>query len=812
MDPRLPVGLIYLVYAISSIVFGDQKDLTSYGFQRAEEETHCNLSITHKSAEYLMVKFYQFDPDVAYLTLKFPNNSVIQFREDVIQPFRWMWTFESQDRKLPFPRWDLDYAVVSLGLLQEKTFPETWVEFDVQPPNCSITIGSRKSNLEIAYAFSNMTTTDLNSLGSMYDSKYAFSKNHSWCFVAEIPGVKDTYMYKLGIYLGSPVDFTQYNCCFAYYDFFNKEINVSCLNDKLDMAKSSTPGLFILPIIIFLCAPILILDFVSNRSGKDMQGSRGRMRFRNSYLPLDDIENNDNINYDENMTSDYVYLTKHSPITFTSIISKSCLQSKRHPIRASRLRRTIFIFLCPILIYIQLGIYSSKMRETILELIKHGAPINFLTMLGEFDTSRKLFLPYICGPYVWIFLFHLVGVLFVVLPENLEILIDDACPTTYGYDLVKRFSHVNTEEERGYRRLRLLMFARFCCILNYEFWLHVFHMYRARCQRCLACLRNILPTLLFYFIILIVAPILFVAFFIVLFLVLFIYGTPWSCLPLVVKQTGMLWMKWSQYLFDNICKSCASCCTVIFCLIIWFPSSLLFTYSILIIINNGIFFVTQIIVFLFTAVLVYPSMAFKYVFFGVSLFHYLLKQIGGISDDYFDLLSDVVKSIQVLEAEHNQLRVVEKTLIVPNGHIGTIQKIQINGTSIRFSKKQLQRIRTSSTHDNGRLIHYKNNVPGIPRKLFRYIVQKHRPVFIVVFKALLPIVLIGISMPHILAFISDISHDSSQLTEVMGVVFISFLPRIVEMAFSSSNKPALKEIFQKQLETSVLEYKNLVQT
>ncbi|KAK3596625.1 hypothetical protein CHS0354_039803 [Potamilus streckersoni] len=677
---------------MSCSVFGETEELMNYEFQPAEEETDCNITIIHRTGEYLAAMFQEFDPDVAHFTLKFPNNSILKVKEEVIQPFKWIWTYSKNNRFVPFLRWRIDYGILSFGLLNTKALPKSFIVLAIEPPNCPITIGSRKSNLEIAYAFSNMSRKYLNSTDIKHDN---------WCYAAEVPGVKNTFLYKLGIHFGYPLDFVRYNCCYSNYHFVQGKLHVDCSHHQIKTMKDTTSGPYFLGLILFCYFPILLLGFGANMSGRGHESYNSISHVRNGYTSLDDQHNNENNNYEDNMTSDYIYLKKQSPITLGSIICEFCLQEKRQPQLASRLKRTIFIIICPILVYIKLIVYSSVSMQTTLELIKHGIPINFMTMLSGFEKSRELFVPILGGPYVLISLFYVLGIILVVLPKNLENVLEDGSldfkwadkyPLTLGCDSVKYFSHTQIEEESGYGRLSM---------------------------------------------------------------------------------------------------------TMIFC--------------------AGFIYVAEIIVFLFIAVLVYPSTAFVYLFFGTALFYYFLKQLRKIGDVYHDLLSDIVELLIVREAEPTHARVVDGAIIVCNGLSETIHKIQINECTIELSQEHLQTIKASTTRVNDRMIHYnKNRVPGIPRELFLYVVNKHRPVFITVFKAFLHIGLIIILMTETLRITSYASRDSSQITEVMHVVFVVFigsLPHTLEITFSSSNKALSKEIFMKQLELTIWEYnsKHLVE-
>ncbi|KAK3590433.1 hypothetical protein CHS0354_003063 [Potamilus streckersoni] len=741
MHIHTPVWLLFLVHSmcVSCIECGQKEELMDTELQHIKEETVCNITISHKSASYLTIKFNKIDPDVAHFNLKFPEGSVVNYKEDAIQPFRWIWTFQSDDRNVPFLEWGIHYEVLSLGLLNAKSLPESLVEFDVQPPNCSITIGNRKSNLEIAYAFSNMTNKYLHSVDIKYNNDYADNRNHSWCYVAESPLLKGSY---------------QYNCCYSYYDFVNEQINVNCSDEYTRSYESHATVLQILGCIVLLYFPIPLLAVVSSMSGK---------KHRSDYIPLNE---------------DIVYLDKCSPITISSIIYESFC--KKYPRYASKILGILFICLFPVMIYIELILYYCIMKDTVVQLIKHGTNMGFLTMLGFSETGGEIPVSVMVVHCILIVVFCVLGIIIVVIPhENIGIVLEDflinrllvsKCYFFLTYDKVQLYSHMQIEDECVYGRLKSLMIARFFCIMNPTFWCHVWGESIDTGKECLTDIKTGLPKPIYYILALIIYLIRLLRFVIEIFLCLILHGLPGLFLFVLVLP-GFIWylMKWffNGYNDGVFFKRIALYCV----LGLVYGVYICFSYSLLMIFFASVQFILRVCFYLFVAVLIYPSMTIvSYQTFGIVLFYYLFKQLRGIGDTYFDLLSDTVTSLHILEAESNELIVVTS---------------------------------------------YKDRVPGIPRKLFLYVVQKHRPIFISVCKAILPIGLVIILMIGTIQITSFVSNISSTVTEVMKVilvVLIGTLPRALEIAFSNSNKSVLKEIFRKRLEATILEYnKGLVE-
>ncbi|KAL3848525.1 hypothetical protein ACJMK2_019376 [Sinanodonta woodiana] len=759
----------------------------------------------------MKVMFSELTPDVAHFTLKFPNDSYVTWSNEAVQPLRWFWSL-SQDKNSPFIQWHADYSILSFGLLDEKALPESWIGFDVQPSDCPIKIGSQKTDLEIAYAFGNVTQSYLYPLNAKYANSY-------WCFVAEIPGVKDTFEYKLGIHFGYPVEITSYNCCYTYYEFTEERLNVNCSQRQSETMHDTTSGPYFMGLILFCYFPILLLSFASSISDTDKVRRDKCISKLNEYISIDSMEDADTDHFDNDPHIDFVYLEHTSPITSTSFLCGLCGLGHRFPRLASRLRRTLFIALCPIVIYIKLIIYNSLQKELTLELINHGVPINFLSMLGGYTKSLDLFVPLLGGPIIAIILFYAIAVLLVIIPENLEDILEDGsenfgwmdkCPFTLDLESIQGFSHTKIRNAHGFSRIRATMVGRFYCILNPKFWSHICCRSLARCRRCMSFVRVSLPRCIYYIVNLVLIPILVLIFSIELLIFLLYYGIP---LPWFVFTAFTGWGKaWIRIFKDRLgmMTRFSSYCTTVLGYLVLVPVLCYFLYCTIMIFSTGFNFVAEIFVFIFIAVIVYPTTAFGYLFFGTALFYYVLKQLRGIGESYFELLSDVIEVMMVLKAEPEQFQVVDGTLIVPIERSSTIQAIQINGNVIQLSHKQMRQISSSSSQPSDCLIHYKNKVPGIPRDLYLYVVRTHRPVFLTVFKVCLRIGLIVLLLFGTLRITSYAPSTSSQVTEVMHVIFIVLigsLPRALEVTFSGSNKVILKEIFLRQLESTIKKYK-----
>jgi hypothetical protein len=159
------------------------------------------------------------------------------------------------------------------------------------------------------------------------------------------------------------------------------------------------------------------------------------------------------------------------------------------------------------------------------------------------------------------------------------------------------------------------------------------------------------------------------------------------------------------------------------------------------------------------------------------MFYYILRQIKRFGECYSELLE--------LAVEKSNELYYQKEPEQPN-NIGIVN----NQNQSKISEKYC--------------------IFRIPRPLFEYLVQRHRPVHIEVLKTLFHLIVIIFIFAMTLSIISELSHHaSSEISDAMHVICIvtvGALPHVLELAFAKTSRKVRREIELRLIERSIKEY------
>lgn len=231
-----------------------------------------------------------------------------------------------------------------------------------------------------------------------------------------------------------------------------------------------------------------------------------------------------------------------------------------------------------------------------------------------------------------------------------------------------------------------------------------------------------------------------------------------------------------------------------------------FAYTVSMIFLESFVFVSQITILCFVAVIVFPTSSFGYIFFLVAILYYLFRLTGGFGNVYLDLLSIAVDKSSQLDEQVNSVQVHDGTLEVSNV-LTMFRNIRINDIAIDVPRNTFDRM--LETHKAGK-VRTRGNMTGIPRTLFNYLIQKHRPVYIQVLKLSLQFSLIITLAAVTLYIIGQFDAVSeSERSDVMHVVFvltIGALPRILEVMFIDGSEVIQRQIEEAKIEQSIVRY------
>ncbi|XP_045157916.2 uncharacterized protein LOC123524079 [Mercenaria mercenaria] len=799
-------------------VSGNAVNVVQTEDQSLPKGTHwCKMSINRTSALYLQNNIEEYKPNFARLELRFryvhpvvepyilePSTS---HTEEIIQPYQWVWTYYLPTGFFSYIKWPVDFPILSFGLLEAKTLRKQFLVVEISDPNCSVTMGNLETTYSVANALRDLTNEYLLHI------KKAFSYSY-WCYLAEIPGVKDTLGYQFGIYLAYPVEFARYNCCRTEQSVTNEtRFSIHCSKHQLKKMWQGTIIPYILGLVAFGYFPIVLFSWSANMV---TIGKNGRCREFDLMSAADD--DNDEKNFAEN----WIFLDGKPPICLTTLIFGFCGLAETHPVTVSRLRRLIFILLGPCVIFCELYVYYTFQYETTMALIDHGCPMGYLSMLGGFEKSRNNFQPILGGPYCLIMVFYVAGFIFLISPTYPDGVVFDGTvryssfgemsPLFLDITTIEGFSHLSIANETcGYRRVAALNTALFYTLVNPKFWWYSVRIQLSRFRALLTMCTSMCVKVIFSVLILPIYIVICVA---ELFLCIVYYGIPMINAMCIIVTGYVVWMikflrrrsDRSASLFWGIFNSYACkfvLVSIMTCLFIYY----MFSFCTIFILSFA--FISEVLVFSFISVIVYPTTSFGYLFFGIVFFYYIFKTFQGLGNTYLELLADTVEISYEMENDMYKNPIIDGTLIINDSTPVEITKIQISHRVINLSTNQRQAIREVNIDKKPKLV-YRKHVAGIPRDLFYLLVKKYFPVHIQITHALLRICLI-LALIYVTISIVVVKPYSptegiSEMMHVVFIVAIGALPRVLEVAMDNINHHVKKEIHLREIKATVHDY------
>lgn len=760
------------------------------------EYNTCNFTVWNQSKKFYESRLIALKPNFMHFHLKLDVS--YNKTPDVFQPLHWVWTYKSPTASYPYLNWNIDHGLLSFGLLDVKTVNIPYVKLII-PSNCTVYFGQPATTCRIVKALTSLIL-------DMSDHSYHKYEESFFCFLSVAPGIRETSEYIAALYLNYPISYLNFNCCLLWYSYVNDQYIQNCTFQQQEKWIQCTLGPYILGLVIFMYFPILLLEISAWLS-------KGEKVERHEYeLVRETMEEYEGLNKDD---GEWIYLDGKPPITMLESFNFFfCGLGKKHPIASSRIRRLIFIFIAPSVIFIQLlmykdGIGSKEVKVTVSELVKYGTPMGFLSLLADPEDRHKVFAPLFGGPLCLLIMYYILGVVFLVFPRSLKQIVergmpnsDVASPLFLHVDEIIKLSMLSLSPEPGYENGAAVCKCSIYMIFNKLFWLRVFEIQRDRVRlnqydesSLTSCLRFILLPL--YILFCLVESICCVIF----------YGIPvFGFVTIMVKGAVKsffmfrLHNRYASMLFRNMFTICIGTLIVL-------ALFLFHVYSICLIFVQSFSFISQILIFCFVAVIVYPSVAFGYLFFFVVLLYYVVRLVKDFGDGYLELLSVAVEKSQDMYSQINHMSVFDGQLILSNLQTCQIRGIRINNQVLDIPQNFFQRLRTENSV---RKIAVHDNVYGIPKRLFEVLVQAHRPIHIQVIKILFQLTsvvfLVIITMSITSKFATGATSEISDVMHVVFIVTVGALPRVLEVALMNSSETVRREIEVRRIEQTIKEF------
>ncbi|KAH3771960.1 uncharacterized protein LOC127845388 [Dreissena polymorpha] len=744
----------------------------------------CKFSAWERSKSYFDVQFHESDPVFVKFNLTIREKSVVELShtDDVILPHNWVWTYSTDKSNYPYLSWYIDYGVVSFSLLDARTLELDYLALDVIPvnrtENCRLIIGDNASMINVAKALFEIVVTN--------NPEHPYRK-HFFCYLTKLPKV-DNFA---GLYFNFPTNVFQYSCCIFDYSYTEGKYSDPECNQKQQKWTLCTTGPYFAGIILLAFCPIFVFQFLTTVGKHEICQPYDFNCLIDTPLTLcQDIQ-------EEDM---WIFLDGRPPLRLFDLPSRLLSDLKENrPLTYSRLSRLLCVLIAPVLLFVRVLLFKdgigSKNTVTVDDLVAKGTPLGFLTILAKYEHARQTFVPILGGPWVVLGLFYILGIIIIVAPNSFKQIIENGTPTKrtwsplfFGVDEVLRMAMLEPETAPGYSRASEFCRGSFLMLFNGLFWKRVCYVNKKRFLRLIVRYKIAF--------ILLVIPVTVLSF--LEFATCLIYNAVPFFSGGVILMKGYIVSILDQinYHFGSIVFSCKfsvvfiiCTCSILFCL---------FLYILCLIFLESFIFISQITIMCFVAVVVFPSSSFGYLFFVVAILYYVTRLIRSFGNVYLELLSIAVEQ-----------SVVSESHIKSSAYENTSQKVPYDDTVCGND------VQNTSGTPPGTTIHrtrQRKNLRGIPRSLFEYLINKHRPLYLHVLKLLLSITLI-IALWVVTLYILDKFNVSSpsERSDVMHVVFVVIvgaLPRVLEVVFIDESDVIKRQVEETKIAKSIERYWN----
>lgn len=689
-------------------------------------ETAAEMKSDLLSSQSLLVKTY----------LHFPDGIEVGSTKETILPNHWIMTYTDNKNRNLFISWPVDYFLFSCGLLDSRTLRNVTLDLRISSLTCNVTIGDDITNCGIVNALLNITD-------------HHKHLKATWCYISEYPGIRNQTWYTLKVFLGLPLRMFGYRCCYGDTD------GIYCGDDYNVSWNEYEVFPYYVGIVFFCFFPILLMKC----SARSMDSGRKLTDQMKEYTNLDD-------NQDE-----WVFLKKRSPISVSGILLGLFSLGMKHPVATSRIRRFIFILCLPAAIYAEICMYYFGWRELMPALLKINIPFGFASMAGGINESRSVFLPMFGGPFIALLLYFVIGIVVTVLPSD----VGDALERGLTLDCqrsctllqlniitIEELSCKSCVNRKGYHKVHAVLKASLCMIINPQFWRFLVKYLIKRWNIIISQVHTYVPStkwlrwplyVLLFFIFVIVSVIETV-------LALAYYGIP------LLKFLNSVINGYTVYLRIEFIER-HLILKIIF-RVIYLAFLFYFLFTTCVIISESFNFLSLVIFFLYLSVIIFPNYAFSFLYSIVMLVFFIYRICDEIEQDYFEILRKTIKAIK-----HNLKVSTELQERLTESMDSVCKEMHIIGETFVY----------------GDIFREKDNLPGIRKDLFDYVVRKHRPVHIALFLAIVQIFvmtfLVLTSIVYVSQYVSPMkTDDNNEIVHVMSILLITILPNLVYSFFT----------------------------
>lgn len=797
---------------LSNQTHADIKHVQSV-YKQEDQYPICKFSVTNRSIKYFQSRLETIDPHFVQFRLSFTVDANVTSTPEVFKPYLWFWTFVSPRRRYPYLSWNIDYGVLSFGLLETQTLGVDYIQLNITNSPCSVKFGYWNTTLNIAKALTDLVESSKSANLHKYEKSY-------FCFLSVKPGIINSLQYQLALYLDFPVDFINYNCCRVSFCYTNNTPCQDCYKRQMKKWNQCLELPYFIGVLLFLYSPIVLFEVCAWLTKKEKIVST-------HYRELGSLGHGDH--FEGTDADNWVFLDGNPPVTIVDCFSFLCCNMhNKCPIFLSRLRRFFILLFGPAVMLLQAHMYRDGMgvgphKIYVRDLAQAGAPLGFLSLLADTKDNIKVFVPIFGGPVCLVSVYYIVGFLIIVVPTSVKQIVENGLqnsrtgyrtinnmdmlpvsPFCFSTSDVISMAALEMPKEPGYKKAATLFKGCCCMLFTGRFWASLWAIQRGRFSfsgNHYSLLRKILKIALL--------PLLSVLCLLESLLCVVFYAVPlFNFVVIMLKgyTRGLLsWRSRHNRFFHILFGNPVTICIGIVLVLV---GLMFFAYAFCLLFVASFSFIAQIVMFCFVAVIVNPSVSFGYLFFFLVLVFYLARLIRDFGDGYLELLSVAVERSLGLETNVNYVTIFDGQLVISNVRAQTVRKIIINDKHLEVSQNSLRDIHNVATSDK---VRRKGNVHGIPKDLFNALVLRYRPMHIqflkLVFHLGLIIVLIIVTMS--ITSKSASSGPTSEISDVMHVIFmvtVGALPRVLEVAMVNESEVVRKDIEGRNIEQFIITY------
>lgn len=721
----------------------------------------CELELCEKCISKFRHVVYYSEAAFVYLKL-LPSDGVgIRGENSVVGENIWIWTFYGKDGGLQFLRWPMEFGIWSMGLLTSYVIKDPMhMVLKSKSGNCSnLKVGSIKDDYTISTALLNLTLTINKVTGT--DDKYGAS---FFCYNKRMY-ITSEFIYVLCKHIVCPLEALQYHCCNYYYNTTYGYRTIGCRKEEFRY----DPVSWILPtfvsVLLFLVCPLLLLNIANNFDMKDNQS-----KMQHSMDVTGNYENRERdikISKNEFIFLNDTYHTTLSGTIFQPIRNCCrCMLSKNPSICQSiikRLIRSFWPFLSLSFIAIQIALDYFYLYTFVLTSIQKGVPLGFRSMLAGYEDSRESFLPYLGGPYCALGVYLLITFMMLGVPTSVSRLLstglptadpsEDLSPLRLKLSSIESYGSLRIRRKRGFDKIYCFLLSQFYLLINSKFWIHALTVQYRRWVRFYNFSR--------YFLLLF--PVYFCFCLVEIVLCLVCYGCPIISFGFIIIKAycGLLWNQKER-------RSCLPRVFFALSALISVASIIFFFFILCTIFMDACVFITRVVTFTFTGIVVYPKVSYGYIIFTFTVIYYIMQSLHDFSSKYQTLLKE---TISVCE--------------------------------------QRQR-----ANDVNKLVAKMDGFKGVSIILFERVIEEHCPkrkqVFLSFVKVCLILTLLGISINVLIE--TDGFRELHVVMHVGTALFICALPQIVKSTCMNLTEKYRRKRFRKELDKTVRHYYGYLNT